>query len=105
MPKSTSQNFCCQCPCPQGEPQPHPTSAGDPPTLAVEYNKDLRKSVRILKYIKPEYNMKIIIKYCRGQTAKARRTTILQPVEQKPHSQKDRQDEKAEGYVPDEGTR
>ena len=37
--------------------------------------------------------------------AEARRTTILQPVEQKPHSQKDRQDEKAEGYVPDEGTR
>ena len=35
----------------------------------------------------------------------ARRTTILQPVEQKPHSQKDRKDEKAEGYVPDEGTR
>ena len=41
----------------------------------------------------------------RGQRAKARRTTILQPVEQKPHSQKDRQDEKAEGYVPVEGTR
>ena len=41
----------------------------------------------------------------RGQTAEARRTTILQPVEQKPHSQKDRQGEKAEGYVPDEGTR
>ena len=40
-----------------------------------------------------------------GQTAEARRTTILQPVEEKPHSQKDRQDEKAEGYVPDEGTR
>ena len=40
----------------------------------------------------------------RGQTAEARRTTILQPVEQKPRSQKDRQDEKAEGYVPDEGT-
>ena len=35
----------------------------------------------------------------------ARRTTILQPVEQKPHSQKDRQDEKADSYVPDEGTR
>ena len=35
----------------------------------------------------------------------ARKTTILQPVEQKPHSQKDRQDEKAEGYIPDEGTR
>ena len=33
------------------------------------------------------------------------RATILQPVDQKPHSQKDRQDEKAEGYVPDEGTR
>ena len=41
----------------------------------------------------------------RGQTAEARRTTILQPAEQKPHSQKDRQDEKAEGYIPDEGTR
>ena len=41
----------------------------------------------------------------RGQTAEARITTILQPVEQKPHSQKDRQDEKAEGYVPDEGPR
>ena len=41
----------------------------------------------------------------RGQTEEARRTTILQPVEQKPHSQKDRQDEKAEGYIPDEGTR
>ena len=38
----------------------------------------------------------------RGQTAEARRTTILQPVEQKPHSQNDRQDEKAESYVPDE---
>ena len=41
----------------------------------------------------------------RGQTAEARKTTILQPVEQKPHTQKDRQDEKAEGYIPDEGTR
>ena len=41
----------------------------------------------------------------RGQTAEARRTTVLQPVEQKPHSKKDRQDKKAEGYVPDEGTR
>ena len=38
-------------------------------------------------------------------TVEAKRTTILQPVEQKPHSQKDRQGEKAEGYVPDEGTR
>ena len=34
MPRSTSQNFCCQCPCPHGETQPPPTSAGDPPTLA-----------------------------------------------------------------------
>ena len=40
----------------------------------------------------------------RGQTAEARRTTILQPVEQRLHSQKDRPGEKA-GYVPDEGTR
>ena len=41
----------------------------------------------------------------RGQTAEARRTTILQPVEGKAHSQKDRQNEKAEDFVPDEGTR
>ena len=41
----------------------------------------------------------------RRQTAEAGGTTILQPVEQKPHSQKDRQDKKAQGYVPDEGTR
>ena len=33
-PRCTSQNFCCQCPCPHCEPQPHPASAGDPPTLA-----------------------------------------------------------------------
>ena len=31
-----SQNSCCQCPCPRGEPQPPPTSAGDPPTLAAK---------------------------------------------------------------------
>ena len=37
--------------------------------------------------------------------AEARKTTILQPVDQKPQLQKDREDEKAEGYVPDEGTR
>ena len=41
----------------------------------------------------------------RGQTTEARKTTILQPVDQKPQLQKDREDEKAEGYVPDEGTR
>ena len=35
----------------------------------------------------------------------ARKTTILQPVDQKPQLQKDREDEKAEDYVPDEGTR
>ena len=52
-----------------------------------------------------KYFSKENIQMTRGQTAEARRTTILQPVEQKPHSQKDRQDEKAEGYVPDEGTR
>ena len=34
MPRSTWQNFCCQCPCPHSEPLPPPTSAGDPPTLA-----------------------------------------------------------------------
>ena len=38
----------------------------------------------------------------KGQTAEARRTTILQPAEQKSQSQKDRQNEKAEDYVPDE---
>ena len=34
MPRSTSQNFCCQCPCPHGETEPPPASAGDLPTLA-----------------------------------------------------------------------
>ena len=34
MPRSTSQNFCCQCPCPHGKPQTPPASVGDPPTLA-----------------------------------------------------------------------
>ena len=34
MPKSTSQNFCCQCPCSCSEQQPPPVSAGDPPALA-----------------------------------------------------------------------
>ena len=34
MPRSTSQNFCCQCPCPHSETQPPPAFAGDPPTLA-----------------------------------------------------------------------
>ena len=37
--------------------------------------------------------------------AKARRTIILPPTEQKPQSQEDRQKEKAEDYVTDEGTR
>ena len=41
----------------------------------------------------------------RQQKQEARKTTILQPVDQKPQLQKDREDEKAEGYVPDEGTR
>ena len=43
-------------------------------------------------------------KALRGQRAEARRTTILQLVEGKPHSQKDRQNENAEDFVPDEGT-
>ena len=37
--------------------------------------------------------------------SRSKKTYNLQPVEQKPHLQKDRQDEKAEGYIPDEGTR
>ena len=44
-------------------------------------------------------------KQTRGQTAEARRTTNLQPVEGKPHSQKDTQNEKAEDFVPDKETR
>ena len=31
---STTQNFCCQCPCPHGETELPPASAGDLPTLA-----------------------------------------------------------------------
>ena len=56
-------------------------------------------SLRIL------YSMNTYPSRMNVERAKARRTTILQPVEQKPHSQKDRQNEKAEDYVPDEGTR
>ena len=40
-----------------------------------------------------------------GQTLKARGTTILQPAEQRQQTQKVRQNETAEEYVPDEGTR
>ena len=41
----------------------------------------------------------------RGQTQEARRTTILQPVERKPQTQKVRQNETTEKYVADSGTR
>ena len=34
MPRSTSQNFWCECPFPHSEPQPPPTSAREAPTLA-----------------------------------------------------------------------
>ena len=34
MPRSTSQNFCHQCPSPHSEPLLHPASAGNPATLA-----------------------------------------------------------------------
>ena len=37
--------------------------------------------------------------------SRSKKNYNLQPAEQKPHSQKDRQDEKAEGSVRDEGTR
>ena len=59
----------------------------------------------IENYVQEETCTSLLASSTRGQTAEARRTQILQPVEQKPHSQKDRQDEKAEGYEPDEGTR
>ena len=41
----------------------------------------------------------------RGQTEEARRTTISHWLEPKPHQQKVNQDEKAEGFIPDEGTK
>ena len=34
MPRSTSQNFRCQCHRPHGEPQALPASSGDPPIPA-----------------------------------------------------------------------
>ena len=34
MPRSTSQNFCCQYPCPHHGPQSPPASAGEPLTPA-----------------------------------------------------------------------
>ena len=48
---------------------------------------------------------RVLIKVKQEEKAEARRTTILQPVEQKPCSQKERQNENAEEDVPDEGTR
>ena len=49
----------------------------------------------------------ILLKVLNSQRpdSRSKKNYTLQPVEQKPHSQKDRQDEKAEGYVPDERTR
>ena len=61
--------------------------------------------LRIRDVTSPSHQASQIASSTRGQTAETRRTTILQPVEEKPHSQKDRQDEKAEGYIPDEGIR
>ena len=63
-----------------------------------------------MSFIKDLYHLAFAINikkhtHKKTQYQEARRTTILQPVEHKPHSQKDRQDEKAEGYVPHEGTR
>ena len=63
--------------------------------LLPKLYKDLLKCNSMTK--KPPNNQ--IRKWAR------RKTTILQPVDQKPQLQKDREDEKAEGYVPDEGTR
>ena len=63
----------------------------------VQYNKVMNNSERYVKY-----NQELVKKSCHRE---ARKTTILQPVDQKPQLQKDRQDEKAEGYAPDEGTR
>ena len=40
-----------------------------------------------------------------GQTPEARGTTVLQPAEQRPQTQKVRQNEMAEDYVPDEEDR
>ena len=34
MPKGPFQDYCCQCPSPNGEPLSTHTSTGDPPTLA-----------------------------------------------------------------------
>ena len=64
-------------------------------------DKDLlQMDVRLMRTI-----VHLSVKDRKTQSREARKNTILQAVEQKPHSQKDRQDEKAEGYVPDEGTR
>ena len=45
------------------------------------------------------------ISLTRGQTPEARGTTILHSAERRPKTQKVRQNEMAEKYVPDEGTR
>ena len=57
------------------------------------------------KRIQKKVDTCICITESRGKTAEVRRTTILWPVERKSHSQKNRQNEKAENFAPDEGTR
>ena len=82
-----------------------PASAADPPTLTQ--NRPLFPLAAFTKAWPTGVSSECPEKASstRGQTAEAKRTTILQPVERKPHSQKERQNEKAEDYVPDEGTR
>lgn len=66
--------------------------------------------VKVIKCICPVYIVKvdwlgIKIKAIGGQTAEARRIKILKAVEQKPQSQRVKQNETAKDCVPDEGTR
>ena len=53
MPRSTSQNFCCQCPCPHSELQPPPASAGDPPTLAGKSSSVSYRVTHLWEFLLP----------------------------------------------------
>ena len=77
--------------------------------LDTEHHSELDKEDRFeLVTLRERKELETVAVMCKKKVSrqqKQKRTTILQPVEQKPHSQIDRQNEKAEDYAPHKGTR
>ena len=77
----------------------------DKSTANIIVNRERLKAFPLREGTSRMPTLTTLIQHNTGETAEARRAILLRPVEQKPHSQEDRQNEKAEDYVPDEGTR